>query len=72
MIQKGQKVRFNTTGLEVVFGTSFGMSFMKQKIMTITNVESIPMNPGEESFIVEVDDPEINHYFLIDSMFDIV
>lgn len=68
----GQKVRFNDTGLEIVFGTSFGMSFMKQKVMTITNIENVPMNPGEESSVVEVDDPEINGYFLLDIMFDAV
>ncbi|MCI4438139.1 MAG: hypothetical protein JHC33_15135 [Ignisphaera sp.] len=66
----GQKVRLNNVGLETIFGTTLGLSAVKQKVMTITGVESIPMNKGEETSIIRIDDPELDDYFLISFMFD--
>ena len=67
---KGQKVRLNDTGLDVIFGSSHRADYMKSKIMTITYVQPIPMNLGEETWVVEVDDPEIKSCFLYSQCFD--
>jgi hypothetical protein len=70
----GQKVRFNDTGIETLFFgdsiPSFVIAAIKAKVFTITEVDSIPMNKGEETSVVRVDDPETNKSFLLSFMFD--
>jgi hypothetical protein len=68
----GQKIRFNDLGLKQVFGSPVGKSFMKQKIMTITYVDPQSMTEPEETFVVEVDDPEINRFMIDNWCFDAV
>jgi hypothetical protein len=75
MIKKpfvGQKVRFNDLGLKQCFGSAFGKSFMKQKVMILTKVDNESMTEPEETFIVEVDDPEINMLMIDNWCFDAV
>jgi hypothetical protein len=70
----GQKVRLNDIGIDTFFLNGnipiFIKTAIKQKIMHFTKVENIPMNAGEETSIVEVDDIEINEHFLTSFMFD--
>jgi hypothetical protein len=68
----GQKVRLNDVGINTFFENmpSFVRSAFRQKVMTFIEVSSIPMNKGEETSIVQVDDPEINEKFLASFMFD--
>jgi hypothetical protein len=68
----GQKVRFSDLGLEQVFGSAIGKSFMKQKVMTLTFVDNESMTEPEETFLVEVDDPEINQFMIDNWCFDLV
>lgn len=68
----GDIVRFNDTGLEQVFQSARGMSFMKQKEMRITKVAKESATYPEPTFPVEVDDPEINQFLLDNHCFDIV
>jgi hypothetical protein len=75
MIKKpyvGQKVRFNNHGLTVCFGSHIGKSFMKQKVMTLIKVDNESMTAPEETFVVEVDDPEINQLMIDNWCFDAV
>ena len=70
----GQKVRLNNIGIDTCFLDpslpSFVKAAIRQKIMTFIEVSSIPMNKGEETSIVQVDDPEVNEHFLASFMFD--
>lgn len=66
----GMRVRLNDLGLETIFGSKLGLSHMKTKTMLLTYVDSESMTEPEETFVVEVDDPEINEYFLNNWCFD--
>jgi hypothetical protein len=66
----GQKVHLNDIGLDIIFGTTLGLSYLKTKELTITWVDSESMTEPEYTWIIEVDDPELNQYFLSQSMFD--
>ena len=45
---------------------------MKQKIMTLTFVDNESMTEPEKTFLVEVDDPEINQFMIDNWCFDLV
>jgi hypothetical protein len=68
----GQKVKFNDLGLKQVYGTTVGLQFMKQKVLTLTQVDPESMTEPEETFLVEVDDPEINMFMIDNWCFDLV
>lgn len=68
----GDVVRFNDHGLETVFGSVVGKSFMKKLEMRITHVDDVSMTYPEPTFTVEVDDPDINQFMLYSACFDIV
>jgi len=68
----GDIVRFNDHGLEAVFGSRVGKSFMKKLELRITWVDEVSMTYPEPTFIVEVDDPDINQFMLYSACFDIV
>jgi hypothetical protein len=68
----GDIVRFNDTGLRQVFGSATGKSFMKKLELRITFVASESMTYPEPTFVVEVDDPEINQFLIDHCCFDIV
>jgi len=66
----GQKVRFNDWGLEQCFGSTLGLSHMKNKVLTITWVEQESMTDDVGTWPVEVDDPEITQFCLDNHCFD--
>ena len=45
---------------------------MKQHRMRITSVDDVSMTYPEATFVVEVDDPEINQFLIDHHCFDIV
>lgn len=68
----GQKVRLNDEGLESIWQTTLGLSHMKTKVMTLTHVDNESITYPEITYIVQVDDPDINSYLLNHTMFDLV
>jgi signal peptidase I len=68
----GDIVRFNDEGLEQVFGSARGKSFMKKLELRITKVDAESITYPEATFVVEVDDPEINQFLIDHRCFDIV
>lgn len=68
----GQKVILNDTGLTTIWGNALGLSHMKTKVLTLTHVDAKSITFPKKTYLVEVDDPEINSYFLNNTMFDIV
>jgi hypothetical protein len=68
-ISTGDTVTLNDHGLEVCFGQR-GMSHMKTKRMHVTHVDKHSITEPEQTFIVEVDDPEINNLMIYDACFD--
>lgn len=68
----GDIVRFNDYGLEQAFGNAFGKSFMKKLELRITRVDGVSMTYPEPTFVVEVDEEEINMLLLDHHCFDIV
>lgn len=68
----GDIVRFNDHGLEQAFGSAFGKSFMKKLELRITKVDAESITYPEATFVVEVDDPEINEFLIDHRCFDIV
>jgi hypothetical protein len=67
----GDTVVFNREGLEIVFGKSIGLSPMMKHKMKITWVDSVSMTEPEETYVVNVDDPEINMFMIDHWCFDI-
>jgi len=65
----GDKVRLNNYGLEVAFGSAFGVSHMKHKVLTIVRTEYIPLDDADD-VLIEVDDPELSQLMLYSSCFD--
>lgn len=68
----GDTVVLNDAGLQVCFGSSIGLSHMKTKRMRITRIESKSVTSPEKTYIVEVDDPEINQMLIFNALFDVV
>lgn len=68
----GDVVRLNDEGLEQIFGRRTGLSHMKSLQMRITAVDDQSMTYPEPTFIVKVDNPEINQYLIDNHCFDIV
>lgn len=68
----GDTVVLNDAGLRAVFGTTIGLSHMKTHKMKITSVGAETMTDDVDTRIVEVDDKEINRFFLNNHDFDIV
>jgi hypothetical protein len=68
----GDKVRLNDFGIEQVFGTRGGraLSILKTVVHTITKVDPESMTYPEATFVVEVEDPELNEFLLSDACFD--
>jgi len=68
----GDIVRLNDEGLRQVFGSAVGKSFMKKLELRITKVDDESITYPEPTFVVEVDDPEINQFLIDHNCFDIV
>lgn len=66
----GDKIRFNDWGPEQCFGTAFGLSHMKTRIYTITNIDADSITEPELTYIVEVDDPELSLLMIDSDCFD--
>ena len=69
-VKVGDKVCLNNLGLRQIYGTTVGLSSMRNKIMTITWVSPESMTEPEETYPVDVDDPEINRFLIDDICFD--
>ena len=68
----GDIVRLNDTGLEQMFGSARGKSFMKKLELRVTKVDDESMTFPEATFVVEVDDADINQFLIDHRCFDIV
>lgn len=68
----GDRVRFTRKGLEGLFGNTLGLGHMLTKEMTITEVGEESMTEPEDTYIVRVDDPEIDVFLLDHRAFRIV
>lgn len=68
-LRPGSRVVLNDTGLEQVFGSSRGLSYMKNKVYTITHVDPVSLTYPEPTYPVEVDDQELNEFLLDDNCF---
>lgn len=67
----GDVVTLNDNGLQQIFGTALGLSFMKTLRMRITHVAKESLTHPEPTFVVEVDNEEINSYLIDHYCFDI-
>ena len=67
----GDLVTLNDNGLETIFGTRLGLSFMKTLRMRVTYVAEESLTHPEPTFVVEVDNEEINSYLIDHNCFDI-
>jgi len=70
-VQVGDVVTLNDTGLEIVFGTTVGLSHMKTLKMVVTKVSTESITYPEEVYDVEVDNCDITRYMLSDVYFDV-
>jgi len=68
----GDTVRLNDCGLETCYGFTPGRAHMKTKTFVLTNVDPESVTQPEPSYIVEVDDPELNEMLLSHWCFDLV
>lgn len=68
----GDTVHLNNYGLEVIWRSKVGLSHMKSLKMKITHVDSESMTEPEKTFVVEVDNKDINCFMISHLCFDIV
>ena len=68
----GDRVRLNDDGLETCFGSKIGLAHMKSLTMKVVRVDTESLTSPEETFVVEVDDPEIGELLTYHWCFDIV
>jgi hypothetical protein len=68
----GDTVVLNNCGIEQIFNRALGMNHMKTLRMKITHVDMQSMTYPEPTYLVEVDDEEINAYLIDHKCFDIV
>ncbi len=68
----GDTVVLNDYGLNMIFGDARGLAHMKTLRMKITYVDTMSMTEPEETFCVEVDNPEISKYMIDHWHFDII
>ena len=68
----GDTVCLNDSGLEQIFGSATGKSFMKRLQMRVTQVDDVSMTYPEPTFCLQVDDPEINQFLIDHTCFDIM
>lgn len=66
----GQKVHLNNTGLQTIWGSTLGLNHMKSKELIITWVDDESITYPEDTWVVEVNDPDINMYMLNQWLFD--
>lgn len=68
----GDTVRLNDHGLEQIYGSTAGVAYMKTLEMRITHVDDVSMTYPEATFVVEVDNPDINRFMIDHHCFEIV
>ena len=66
----GDRARLNDYGLEVCFGSPVGKSALKRQVHTFIDVDPESMTYPEETYVVEVADPELNQLLLSHICFD--
>jgi hypothetical protein len=70
-LKPGDRVVLNDYGLELCFGSPVGLSHMKSKVLTVIWVADESATHPEETYDVDVDDPDINRFLLHDRGFDL-
>lgn len=68
----GDTVVLNDAGLRQVFNNTLGLGHMKTLRMKVTQVDAYSMTFPEQTFCLEVDNPEISAYLVDHRCFDIV
>jgi hypothetical protein len=68
----GDTVRLNRYGLRRIFGTTVGLSHMLTLEMLITAVDKESMTEPEQTFLVKVNNSDINRFLIDHWCFDIV
>ncbi len=68
----GDRVRLTDQGLEICFGSKFGLSHMKSKVMRVVEVGTESLTSPEETIPVDVDDPDIGMLLTDNWCFEIV
>jgi hypothetical protein len=68
----GQKIRLNRVGIRQIFNCSVVPSALLNQVFTITKVDDDSMTEPEKTWMIEVDDPEINQFMIDNWCFDLV
>lgn len=68
----GQLVHLNREGLKLIYGSVLGHSHMMTLEMRLTEVDSESMTNDVDTFLVRVDNPEINMFIVDHRCFDLV
>lgn len=66
----GDVVHLNLDGIESIYGTTLGLRHLMTKKLVITNVDDESITYPENTWVVQVDDSEINMFFLSNWNFD--
>jgi hypothetical protein len=68
----GDTVTLNDRGIQQCFGSAFGLGHMKSLKMRVTHVDDESMTYPEPTFVVDVDNPDINMLLIDHTCFDII
>lgn len=68
-VKIGDTVILNIEGYKQCFGTNIGYSAWANRKMKIIEVDSMSMTQPEETYMVEVDDQDINMFMIDDHCF---
>lgn len=68
----GDIVCLNDHGLEQCFGRTVGLAAMKRVEYTITWVDFESMTEPEQTWMVKVDDPDLNRLMIDNWCFDLI
>ncbi len=68
----GDTVKLNDEGLKTIWGSTVGLSKMKTIPFIVSQIDSESITFPEETYVMEVSDPDLNQYLLSDYMFDLV
>lgn len=66
----GDVVRLNNHGLRTIHGTTIGLSHLKQLTMTVIDIDDESITDDIPTFLITVDNPDINQFVITDRCFD--
>lgn len=69
-LKVGDKVRLNSNGISQIWGTTVGLSKLKERVYEVTWVDSHSVTDNEPLYPILVDDPEISQFMIDDLCFD--